>query len=69
MNKEIEFFLARVDQFRAEFGFSESGFGHAVLNDRGFLMQVRSGKRVPGLRVIDKCRSYMDDHRASEAAK
>lgn len=53
-----EQFAAEVEAFLADYKIGAADFGHKALNDRGFVFELRNGRR-PNLDTVAKVRAYM----------
>jgi len=52
-------FRRRIELYLKRTGTTPSRFGHDVLNDRGFVFQLRDGRRV-GARVAARVQAWLD---------
>jgi len=59
-------FLAEIEAFLRGAGMSPSGFGRAALGDPNFVRDLRGG-RAPSLRLVDRARAFMAQHRGAAA--
>lgn len=58
--------LDEIDAFLERSGTAETTFGMKVLNDRGFVSNLRKG-RTTTLKTADKVRAYIAEHSAPQA--
>lgn len=63
MSAILESFLADVTRFCEDFGLSASEYGEQAMNDRSFLLDLKSGKREPRLNTIQKNHDFMSAER------
>ena len=52
----------KIDQFLTASGMTPTEFGRAALKDPNFVFDLRSGKRSPSIRTVEKIYSYMSSH-------
>ncbi len=50
----------KIDGFLTSSGMSPTVFGREVLNDPNFVFDLRSGKRSPSIRTVEKIYAYID---------
>ena len=59
----VDPFLKEIDAFLDAQGLTEHQLGRLALNDKRFVSEIRSGKRSPTLKTVEKLRHYMLTYR------
>ena len=57
-----ESLIAEINVFITKHGLSESGFGKTVMGDYGFVFDLKSGKRSPQVKTVEKVRAFMSGY-------
>lgn len=67
LHPSIEQLLSEIEAFRGQAGMSVTGFGLAATGDPNFVRDLNEG-RIPGLRLIDHVRDFMQSRSKERAA-
>lgn len=62
-------FKKKVEQFLESTGMSPTVFGRTALNDPNFVFDLRSDKRSPSIRTLEKINAFMRAHNTSQSEK